>query len=138
MTYATQQDLENRFGEDDIRQLADRDGDGVADAAIVTDALTDADETINTYLALQYDLPLSPVPAALVRIASAIAYCYLFKSDPPEGVRKDHDAAIGTLRDIAAGRARLDVAGDEPEPAGQVVMTDGPGRVFDRDTLKGF
>ena len=51
MTYAVQQDMIDRFGEAELLEVADRDGDLVIDAAVMADALSDADETINGYVA---------------------------------------------------------------------------------------
>lgn len=138
MAYATQQDLDDRFGAEEILQLSDRDADGVADSSVITNALTDADELINSYLAVRMELPLSTVPAVLVRTASDIAYCLLFRNDPPDGVKAAHEKAVKFLQDVSKGTARLDAGGAEPEPSGDTVQTSGPSKVFTRDTMDGF
>jgi len=138
MSYATQANLEDRFGAEEILQLSDRDGDGVADASVVAQALGDSDALINSYLAVRMELPLSAVPAALVRIASDLAYCFLFKNDPPEGAMAARDKAVKFLQDVSRGIARLDAGGAEPEPAGETVLTSGPGKVFTRDDMGGY
>lgn len=138
MAYATQQDLIDRFGEEDILQLADRDEDGAIDAAVTAKALADADALIDGYVGKRHDLPLAQVPPLLTRLAVDLAYFFLFRTGPTEDARKAYDAAQRFLRDIASGAAVLDVAGSEPARDGQVVLAAGPTRVFDRDTLKGF
>lgn len=138
MTYATQQDLIDRFGEAELRELADRDGDDVIDAAVVGAALNDASNRIDSYIGQRYDLPLATTPPLLEQLCCDIARHRLFKDDPPEIVSVNYNHALRALRDIADGRASLDLGGAEPAPAGDAVLTTGPDRVFTKDTLKGF
>ena len=63
MPYATLDDLIERAGETEIRQIADRDRDGAIDADVVEAALTDADNLVNGYVAAKYTVPLASVPA---------------------------------------------------------------------------
>ena len=136
MTYAVQQDLIDRFGNDELLQVADRDGDQVVDATVVTKALEDADELIDSYIAKRYDLPLASVPARLVRLACDIARYYLHKDDPTESVETAYKDAVAFLRDVSAGKAELDVGGEEPTREGSTVLKEAPDRVFTNDTLE--
>lgn len=138
MTYATLQDLIDRFGEEEVSQLADRDRDGEIDAAVIARALEEADALVDSYVARRYTIPLAETPVLLRRLAGDIARHALFKDDPPEPVSTAYRQAVSTLRDIAAGRALLNIEGDEPARSGDVVLSDGPDRTFSRDTLKGF
>jgi phage gp36-like protein len=138
VTYATQADLVDRFGEQELVELADRDGDGAIDTAVVAAALADADTTIDAYVGKRYGLPLAATPALLRRLAGDLARHFLYKDDPTEAVQAARDAAIRMLRDIASGSAVLDVAGAEPARDGQAVLTDGPARTFSRTALEGF
>jgi len=138
MTYATQQDLIDRFGNDELLQLADRDLDDAVDAAVVDGALADADELINTYIRKQYKLPLATAPDRLVKLAADIARYNLHEEVPTEHVTKAYDDALKFLKDIAAGRAELDVAGVEPEAQGDAVKISASDRVFTSDTMEGF
>lgn len=140
MTYATKQDLIDRFGESELIELSDRaePPTGEVDDDVVAKALSDADDTINSYIAKRYELPLASTPSRLVKIAVDLARYDLHLNRRPEGVEKDRDEAIAFLKDVSAGRAVLDVAGAEPAPAGATVLIDAPDREFTRDTMKGF
>lgn len=140
MTYASQQDLIERFGEDEIRQLSDRDRDGTIDAAVVARALADADALIDSYIGKRHKLPLEQTPPQIASIAATIAFFNLFRNDPPEYVEKANEAAQKFLKDVSQGHAVIEfaVTGEEPPRDGQVVLTSGPERVFSRDKLGGF
>lgn len=142
MGYATQQDMVDRFGREELMQLTDRIGQAPIeiDDAIVTARLADADETIDGYLqAAGLTLPLASVPALLTRWACDIARYFLHAQAATEQVRQNYDDAIKGLRDVVAGRIRLQVDGAEPERAGADVQVSTPtDRVFDRDTLADF
>lgn len=139
--YATQQDLIDRFGQEELVELTDRADPpaGVVDSTVVTRALDDTAALIDGYVGVRYELPIAAVPALLTNLAADIARYKLYDEAPPEAVEKRHDDAIKTLRDIAAGKAKLDVAG--AEPAGSTSgapQFEAPDRLFDRDTMKGF
>ena len=139
--YATQQDLIDRFGQEELVELTDRADPpaGVIDATVVTRALTDADALIDGYVGARYDLPLSSTPALLVDLAADIARYKLYKDDPTEAVESRNKAALATLRDISTGKAKLDIAGAEPATSGAgAPEVSAPDRLFTRDTLDGF
>jgi len=141
MTYATQQGLVDRFGETELVQLSDRDGDRQADAEVVARALEDADAEIDAYLASRYALPLASVPDRIAAIAHDIARHALMKGAgiKVELIVDSYRDAIGFLKDLAAGRAQLDLP-----PSGTASPTSGgpdfsgPGRTFTDETLKGY
>ncbi len=63
MSYATMEDLMRRTPDGEILQLAPEDENGEQiDVKTVELALSDAAETINSYLAARHALPLSVVP----------------------------------------------------------------------------
>lgn len=129
MAYATQADLETRFGADELAQLTDRVAGAVIDASVVARALDDASAEIDSYLASQYDLPLAAVPPVLVRVASDIARYYLWADRATEAVRQRYEDARIYLGKVAKGDAR--VGGDTPPPeesAGQEAFVTAPSR----------
>lgn len=138
MSYATQQDLIDRFGDIELKELADRDGDGIIDAAVLADALADADALIDSYIANRYDLPLATTPARLIDVASDIARYKLYKDSPLDAVTDRYKDAMAFLRDVSAGKASLDVGGAEPAAAGDTVQTSGDGRNFTAAKMGGF
>ncbi|MDQ2084514.1 DUF1320 domain-containing protein [Xanthobacteraceae bacterium Astr-EGSB] len=141
MTYATQQQLVDRYGEDMLRKITDRSKPpaGAIDAAVVARALADTDAVIDGYLLGRYQLPLAATPALLADLGAAIAIYKLHGSTAAEKIADDYNAAMRTLREIAQGIVRLGVAGVEPAASGSEGV-----RVIDRerdltpDNLKGF
>jgi phage gp36-like protein len=138
MAYTTQSDLITRFGEPELRALADRDGDDTIDADVVAAAIADADALIDGYCGARYALPLSPVPGLVGALAADIARFKLHRDDPPEVVQKAYDDAIQQLLRISRGDIVLDVAGSEPEGTGNQVTTTMPDRVFSRAKMAGY
>jgi phage gp36-like protein len=103
MSYCTQQDLVDRFGEPELIQLTGRDPQGVMDADVIDQAIADADAEIEGYLSA-YQLPLTSVPANLTRIACDIARYRLYADQPVEVVMERYKAAVRFLEGVAAGR----------------------------------
>lgn len=141
MTYATQADMVERFGEAALVDLTDRATPpaGAIDAAVLADALADSDAMIDGYLLGRYLLPLATTPALLKDLAKAIAIYKLHGDTVADKIRTDYQDALKTLDKIAAGTIRLNVAGVEPASSGAtgVKVTDRP-RDFTPDNLKGF
>ena len=141
MTYASQSDLVERYGERTIIDLTDRASppEGTIDAGVVTRALEDADAAINGYLAGRYRLPITATPPLLRDLAQAIAVYKLHRNVTSDKVRKDYEDALRMLGQIARGDVRLDVAGVEPAASGatSVVTSDRP-RDMTPDSMKGF
>lgn len=141
MTYATQQQLVDRYGERLIVQVSDRADPpaGTIDAAVVANALGQADAVIDGYLAGRYLLPLAAVPPLLEPIAQAIAIYKLHTYSPEAKIDDEYKAAIADLVRIASGTIRLPAAGVEPEgnQASGVIATD-RARDFTPENLGGF
>lgn len=140
MSYATLADLTSRAGETELRQIADRDRDGVPDPAVVDAALADARDAIDGYIGARYALPLAEVPP-LVRVwAVAIARHILHRNGAPEHVVQDYKDAIAALKDVARGLITLPVAegAAAPAPVAGEVLAAHPPQVFTPDRLRGW
>jgi phage gp36-like protein len=140
MPYATQADLEARFGTTELAQLTDRVAGTTINATVITAALADADALIEGYLAQRYALPVSPVPQLLLRVACDIARFLLHGKAATEKVRAAYDDALKVLRDLADGRAALPGAAaapsaQAPAAAGGAPQVAAPTRIFDRTSL---
>lgn len=137
MGYATQQNMIDRFEEKELIQLTDRDNTGAVDAAVLGQALADADAKIDGYLASRYTLPLASIPSALVRIACDVARYFLYDNHATEEVRNRYKDAEKFLISLGKGEITLG-----PDPAGAQVagspQTSAPERVFTNETLKDF
>lgn len=136
MTYATQQNMLDRFGETEIAQLTDI-GE-VAQGGIVSEvlnrALDDADAEINGYLAARYVLPLASTPQLLVGMATDIARYRLYRDQVTETVEKRYKAAVKILENIAAGKISLGLdAAATPAQVSDGVQFGTSTRVFGRD-----
>jgi len=102
MTYAARSDLVERFGADEIDDLAPSDDDRAAAA------LADADAEIDAVLASAYDLPLTGVHPALKSIACDLARLRLYDDAvPAEAVLGRATRSRARLREIADGKSAL-------------------------------
>lgn len=142
-TYATQDDLIARFGVDELVQLTDRSMAQAIDEAAVAAALTDAQATIDAYLASRYATPVTPSPALLVRFCADIARYLLHGNAATEAVRKAHDDAVRMLRDLSTGAAVLpgaaaaDPTSTPASPPG-LALVNAPDRPFAPGNLRDY
>lgn len=141
MTYASQSDLVERYGEPMLRDLTDRATPpaGSVDAGVVIRGLEDADAVIDGYLLGRYVLPLAATPPAIRDLAQAIAIYKLHRDTVSEKIRNDYADALKTLALISSGAIRLNVAGVEPASSGASgVRTSDRARDLTPDNMKGF
>ena len=140
MTYATLADLIERAGETEIRQIADRDRDGEPDPEVIAAALSDADNTVNGYVGVKYQLPLPAVPELVVTWSVSIARYVLHRNGAPEHVAQDYKDAISALKDVSRGLIALPVAEGEAGPVAQtgIIMAEHPPQVFTRKKMRGW
>lgn len=106
-TYASQQNMIDRFGLDEMIQLTDRGNLGVVDATVLGQALADANTEIDSYLLSVANLPLVTVPARLIKIAADIARYELYGARCTDQVRARYTDAIAFLKLLAAGTVSL-------------------------------
>jgi phage gp36-like protein len=116
VAYATLQTLIDRYGQDQLLVLADRDADGEIDTDITDRALADAEAEIDGYLATRYELPLATVPPVLSRLAADIALYRLCDDDAmvTDERRRRYDDALSLLGRISSGVVSLGVS---PQPS---------------------
>lgn len=140
MTYATQADLVDRFGETEVAQRTDRINGTNIDTMVLGRALADADAEIDGYLATRYRLPLASVPAVLVRLASDMARYQLCVGGVPEAVRQRYEDAVSLLKRMASGDVQL--TGVTPLPAeggsGNAVAMRSSAPMFNAEQLKNY
>ncbi len=142
MPYATLDDLIERAGEKEIRQIADRDRDGEIDGDVIARALRDADNLINSYVAARYPtiVSLTTVPDLVNTWAISIARYYLHHNGAPEHVVREYKEAVAALKDVAAGRSALPVQTGEAAltAATGTVQASHPPQVFTEQKLQGW
>jgi len=146
MAYATQADIVTIYSEDALH-VADRDGDGVADAAAVTRALASASDEIDSYLGVRFTVPFSEPSNVLMQHCVDIAVYRLAQTRDvlTEELRKRYEDVIKHLVRIADGKATLptpaadgDVNADPQFVAAQPIVQTGPEKLFTRPKTQGF
>ena len=141
MTYATQQDLIDRYGEDRLIALTDRADvpTGAIDATLVAEVLADTDALINGYLKVRYALPVAAVPPLIEKLAKVIAYYDLHLYDTDDKTKADYERAMVQLKQISDGTIKLSIAGIEPQGSNtdNVMVTD-RARPLTAENLKGL
>ncbi|BCX74650.1 gp436 family protein [Acinetobacter sp. Tol 5] len=136
--YATEEDMIKRFGNEVENLKAMLPEGGIAEA------LQDATEEIDSYVAVKYSLPLPSIPSTLQRIACNIARYRLYFQQPTDEVENRYKAEIDYLKRIADGKAVLNILNQDNEvteekpknsPATMPIGTTYRGGVFGDDIL---
>ena len=114
----------------------------VADATLarIEDALVDADETIDAYLAGRYTLPLSNPARVLTAYDCDLALYRLYGRHEDDGIKRRHTDAIRFLEKVASGVISLGVSdqGKEVTDTDHEILSAAPERIFSSDTLSGY
>lgn len=117
MTYASQQNMIDRFGSQELIELTDRLNTGAIDATVLGQALADANTEIDSYLLSVCVLPLVTVPPRLIKIAADIARYELYGARCTDQVRARYTDAIAFLKAVVTGTASLGLdASNQPSP----------------------
>lgn len=144
MSYCTQQDLVDRYGEKKLVQLTDKVNrpQTTIDSVVVTKAVTDASSLIDSYLGKKYQLPLSvAAPDVLVTYACQIAWFLLQgeAADKDSPARLAYGDALKWLARVSDGLVIIEGAGEKIAAAGGgQIKAKGPERIFTRERLSGF
>lgn len=125
--YLTLTDLEVGVSAGMVLRLLDDDGDGVADAAVVASLLEEAERVVAGYIGRVY--PLAAVLAdedVLKQVrqwARAVAVEHAFRrrtefySRDGTAYRTSYEDAVRMMKDVGAGRFRIDTNGTPAAPA---------------------
>ena len=107
--------------------------------AKVNRVLQDAEQTVNSYLAGRYQLPLSNAPEVLERIAGQLARYFLYDDTATDQVKDLYKDSIRFLEGVSTGKVQLGItdSGNSAQPAATAEMIS-DGRTFARDTTKSF
>lgn len=136
--YATQESLIKRYTADVLLTVA-MTAQRTFDEAKVQEALEDASQTIDSYLAGRYALPLKQIPAVLERHCCYIARYFLEKNRATEQARKDYEDSLRYLEKVAAGTISLGISEQgETVESDNTAMIESAGSVWARDKSKGF
>ena len=141
MPYATQQNLIDRFGAQELQRLSDRATPraGAIDSTVVASALASAEALANSYLAVRMTTPVTPVPLALTDAVCDIARYKLFTGVPPDDVVNRFGAATKWLVQVGAGTAALgDLAAPTKAPSPGAPKFTGAPRRFTSRSMQEF
>lgn len=144
MRYCTLDDLLLAIPEQTLVQLASDEPDAVSpDSQIIERAVSQSEETIDSYLRGHYTLPLSVVPPVLRDLTVALVrhWLYLrrpFGNDFPKAVTDSYEASLKTLSEIRDGKRPLGVEGGPANDAPLVVRVRSQRRQFTADALERF
>lgn len=140
MAYATQAELETRFGTEELARLTDRAAGVSIDATVVARAIDDAEAEIDSYVGARYLVPMTPVPDVINRICCDIARYYLHDDRTTEAVRKRYEDCVKLLRAIATGDAQLSLTngGAAPPTGAAGVVVSAPDRIFSAELLSDY
>lgn len=134
MLYATQDSLVKRYSENLIAALAGQEADKK-----VQEALEDASQTIDSYLAGRYSLPLNTVPAVLERHCCYLARYFLEKNRATEQARRDYEDSIKFLEKVATGTISLGLdENQQPLESNNSAIIESSGSVWGRKVSGGF
>lgn len=108
MAYAEKADIEKQVSSTTLAQLTDDTAGKTTDSKKISQAIENADETINSYLQSRYAVPLSEVPKFIKSLSVDIAIFNLYSRRPegemPETVSIRYKNAIKFLESISAGK----------------------------------
>ena len=141
MAYATITAMQQRFGEQELIYLSERDNApaDVINTAVIEQAITDASDVIDGYLAGRYELPLVTVPNLLEQFCCDIARYKLGTNDTPEHIETRNKEAIKFLTSVAKGELSIGVNALGQDAKVQNTATiQSAGSVFAREKTKGF
>jgi phage gp36-like protein len=136
MGYCTVDDLLLLIPLAELAELTAEDGD-LPDYTVAENAIDKAEAEINAYLGVRYTLPLAAAPAQLRNLAADLALYHLYsrRSIAPQVRRRKYEDAVAFLKQVAAGQAIVDGAGDPAEDHRQVAEFSGAARLFGRGDL---
>lgn len=139
MTYATQADMTDRYGETELAQRTNRVDGTTIDTTVLARALADADAEIDAYLAGRYALPVATVPTVLVRVACDVARYRLYEDGATDVVRQRYEDATGFLKRVSSGDVVLGdlAAAADTASTGLAYHQSAPRQITD-DSMRGF
>jgi len=136
--YCSVNEMAKRFGQKELDKLARAD-DKSFDATQVEQAITDATDRIDGYLASRYTLPFTSVPSVLNRLCADMSRYFLYDSNAPEQIKTRYDEAISFLKSVSSGQASLGLNEDNSTPvSNDLAEIQSAGTLFGRADSKGF
>lgn len=144
MTYATADDLKNRFGRD-VKDLLDRDGDGSDDTGLAEAIIADASAEIDAIIGARYPVPVQDSPWLKAACCDLARY-RLYDDQVPDAVSARRTETVNRLRSIAKGNSDLVRSDGSPvddkmaanQAAGGAISRSPRPRLYDEDGLANY
>lgn len=144
MGYIINADIEERVGSAALIQLADDDGNGVADTGVVDEARLGAEGEVNSYLARRFQTPISfaahpELTDLLASITLDLAEYRLRLRRPPvsHDATQRREQAVEWLTRVSDGRADLPslTPAASGTTRGTIAATSGEARLLTREEM---
>ena len=142
MAYSTIDDIRKLLPEQELIALTDDESLGTVEQGRVTEAIAQADAEIDSYCAVRYSVPVTPVPAMLRKLSVDIAVYSLYSrtvQSAPEVRAERYRAAVRQLEGISKGTLTLGVQeAEESASTGAETNKTTDAALFRRDRMEGF
>lgn len=127
MPYATLSGIADRLDPATLLQLADVDGDGIADQNVIDAVIADADGLINGLLGNVYMVPIEPVPPVIREHSCTIAIyrLHLYRSVEPTIWGDAFRQSLTFLGMVGEGKAVIDGLAARPAPSSSITGATG-------------
>ena len=142
MAYSTIDDIRGLLPEEELLALSDDEALGSVHEGRVNEAIAQADAEVDSYCAVRYTVPVSPVPVLLRKLSVDIALYTLYSRavlSMPEVRAERYRSAVRQLEGISKGTLTLGIE--------QASVSDATGAetnkpidksIFTRDSMRGF
>ena len=138
MLYCSEQDLIDRFGEDELIDLTDRINLGVINQQVLIQAITDASDQMSVYLS-RFEFTAENLPKVLKPIACDITRYRLYDESITENVQKRYDAGMKFLMSVNKGEITIGTTTDGSKITSvDLAEIKSSGSVFSRENSTGF
>ena len=138
MLYCSKQGLIDRFSEEELIQLTDRNNLGVIDDNVLNRAIEDASTEMDGYLS-RFNYAADTLPKSLKPLACNIARYYLYDDAPTEHVTTRYNNAIKYLEKLNKGTLTIGKTEQETDVASvDLPEMQSGGTVFSRDKSRDF
>tara|TARA_B110000211_G_scaffold127978_1_gene146999 strand:- start:4145 stop:4564 length:420 start_codon:yes stop_codon:yes gene_type:complete len=138
MLYCSKQGLIDRFSEEELIQLTDRNNLGVIDDNVLNRAIEDASTEMDGYLS-RFNYSASTLPKSLKPLACNIARYYLYDDAPSDHITTRYNNAIKYLEKLNKGTLTIGKTEQETEVSSvDLPEMQSGGTVFSRDKSRDF
>ncbi len=142
MAYSIIDDIRKLLPEEELVALTDDEALGAVNQGRVTEAIAQADAEVDSYCAIRYSVPVSPVPVLLRKLSVDIALYALYSravQSVPEVRAERYRSAIRQLEGISKGTLTLGVEqAQAADSSGAETNKTTDASLFRREKMEGF